>query len=368
VLVASGHQQDPEYQYKEDFVKKTAGMEQYEFETRDARRFKGCPLQGPSWDEVVWRETRGSSTGAVLESRSVKGVDTEELFKEIPDGPKTIKTTFWYEKQETPQLQRPKHVRKMTPKARHSMMAQVWQVTAVLLMEALTYSTIASQWGGAWMQKMYGTARPDVWEIFGGHAEISMQAWRAGWMALQPIDAVYGDDLKDKNQRKHVLETIRKTQPRLVIVEFPCTYWSNLTHLNFRSQERRRMLKKLQASEMIFLELAEQIARLQMANGDDFLLENPLCSAARKQSPIRRLEQDPETYIAISHMCRFGLRHPQNGRPLKKPTWWLTSAPEIAYALNKSCCCTPDAHGVCMGGYGDKACSSIHTPVGQGGA
>eukprot|EP00974_Lingulodinium_polyedra_P109314 10575611-Lingulodinium_polyedra.AAC.1 len=66
-----------------------------------------------------------------------------------------------------------------------------------------------------------------------------------------------------------------------------------------------------------------------MKHGDDFLLENPLASDARKQPVIQKLEKDSRTCSTVSHMCCFDLRHPKTGQWLKKPTWWLSNSPEI---------------------------------------
>ena len=101
---------------------------------------------------------------------------------------------------------------------------------------------------------------------------------------------------------------------------------------------------------MILLEFTEQIAEIRMRNGGDFLIENPLSSDARAQPPILRLEQSEDTYMAVSHMCRFGLKELGTQRLLKKPTWRLTSSPEIAAQLNRLCKCDLQRHphGECL--------------------
>ncbi len=54
--------------------------------------------------------------------------------------------------------------------------------------------------GNACTTRMYGSKRPDVIEVFGGHSEISMVASRQGWFAMQPFDQKYGTDLRDPDQ------------------------------------------------------------------------------------------------------------------------------------------------------------------------
>ena len=95
------------------------------------------------------------------------------------------------------------------------------------------------------MQRMHGTSRPDILEVFGGHAEVSVQAWKHGLLALQPVDIEYGTDLSSPDEREDLIASIRETQPRLVIVEFPCTLWSSLSRFNYRGSSGRQKLEGL---------------------------------------------------------------------------------------------------------------------------
>ena len=142
---------------------------------------------------------------------------------------------------------------------KQNVMTGVRHLAAVYLLEAVV--TLSAFWGGQWMSRMYGTSRPDVWEIFGGHAEISVQAWRQGWLAMQPIDKIYGADLLQQEQRREVLDCQRKLQPRLIVIQFPCTYWTSLTRINYRTPSRRQKLKQLRQQHMFFLTLCEQLSQ-----------------------------------------------------------------------------------------------------------
>ena len=93
---------------------------------------------------------------------------------------------------------------------------------------------------GSWAQRFYGTQRADIVEIFGGKAEISLQAYRQGWLTLQPYDIEYGCDLKDLVQRAELIGDLRRLRPRLAVVEFLCKKWCKLAVFNYhRSQARR---------------------------------------------------------------------------------------------------------------------------------
>ncbi len=76
---------------------------------------------------------------------------------------------------------------------------------------------------------------------------------------MQPRDIMYGDDFYDPDLRHQVLEEIQSQRPRLAVIEFPCGLWSNLTKLSYRSQERRRLLKKLRDQQRPFLDFTKQV-------------------------------------------------------------------------------------------------------------
>ena len=217
----------------------------------------------------------------------------------------------------------------------------------MFLLESVVMTNAARAWGGAWMERMHGTSRPDVLEVFGGHAEVSVQAWKHGLLALQPVDLEYGADLTRPAEREDLLDSIRETRPRLVIIEFPCTLWSSLSRMNYRGSSGRQRLEGLRREQRPFLQLTADIAHLQREAGDDFLVENPQNSEARKEKVIQELEEANWTWTTIGHMCRYGLRSPKDRKLLKKPTWWMSSSSEIIDELSLRCQCTKE-HGSCL--------------------
>lgn len=92
-------------------------------------------------------------------------------------------------------------------------------------------------------QKLFGDDRPDVVEIFGGAAEVSFQFSRRGWNVLQPLDLVYGFDLRDPKHREEVRNMLERERPRLAIVEYPCTLWTQLAATNYRSKQEDQILR-----------------------------------------------------------------------------------------------------------------------------
>ena len=217
----------------------------------------------------------------------------------------------------------------------------------------LASSQVASGVGKVF-ESVYGCDRPDVVEIFGGSAEVSLQFARRGWNVMQPVDVLYGVDLRDPQAREDVLKQLRKERPRLAIVEYPCRFWTKLTDTNFRTSQQKRRLAKLRKAEEPFLELCEDIFNEQMQRGDDALAENPLCSKSFNVPAMRRVLNHPNVYAGVGHGCRFGVRNCSNNKLVKKPTMWISSSPEICNALSLRC---PNRaghvchiHGECQGG------------------
>ena len=219
------------------------------------------------------------------------------------------------------------------------------QATAGIFLVSATMSLIGdacgifhNQCGGMLARRMYGTARPDILEVFGGNSEVSMQASRQGWFAMQPYDVLYGTNLRDGSQRAELRSDIARMQPRLVIVELPCTPWCGFKHVQAsKSQKARRQVRQQQLRDRPFLELAEDIFKDQLARGDHALLENPWNSMARKEPAIKRIEADKRCISAYCDQCMFNARHAESGLHIKKPTVFVCTSPEMAQELSRKC-------------------------------
>lgn len=219
---------------------------------------------------------------------------------------------------------------------------------AMCLLTATGIGTAASQAYG----RLY-SQRPDVLEVFSGSAEISYRFARWGWSPMEPIDEIYGTDLREESNRIQLLGWIRKYRPRLVVVAFPCKWWSPITNVGYSGPQAQRRLHAQRVRERPFLQLCEDIFDLQMELGGDALGENPLNSHAFHQPNIKRILSHPKVYSGVGHGCRFGIKHYHNGLLLKKPTLWFSTSYEICDELSLRCENEkhPDhhCHGTCMG-------------------
>ena len=238
---------------KPTFETVTDGLPSWSVDAKGATRYRAPTGDGPASGDVMWRRTCDTQTGQVLQDIYVQGLGHDDLYGDIPEAPRNITSTYWYladsdnttDTKHLADSASAKKTKRPSEGTRMNLMKGIRYVTAVFLLEAMVMSVAATAFAGNWSQAIYGTTRPDVVELFGGHAEISYQGWKQGWLALQPIDKIYGTDLFEPEQRRGCLEMIEQQQPRLAILEFPCTYWSQLTRTNYSTNSGKQKLKKL---------------------------------------------------------------------------------------------------------------------------
>ena len=132
----------------------------------------------------------------------------------------------------------------------------------------------------------------DLLEVFAGSAGTSSYWAEKGKRVSQPWDSLWGMNLRDPTVQQDLYHTIERDRPRLVLVGFPCRYWSPYTNINYRTDERKQELRRLRKRERCFLEVAEMCARMQMARGDQCVVENPWASYAWQEQRMLELGQD----------------------------------------------------------------------------
>ena len=208
-------------------------------------------------------------------------------------------------------------------------------------------------------------SRPDCLEIFAGRAEVSNCFSRWGWDTAEPVDILYGRDLRDLQVRQDILRWIEHHRPRLVTVAYPCKLWWPLTSIQYNTPQAKRRLHQLRKKDMPLLELCEEVFDLQIKQGSDALGENPLTSASFTAVPIANVLNHPDVYTAVGHGCRFGIAHAKSGKPLLKPTLWFSTSVEICDELGKRCwnetCPGHHEHDTCFGGAEVTAHAGVYT-------
>ena len=174
----------------------------------------------------------------------------------------------------------------------------------------------------------------DVLEIFSGRSIISMRANHWGLTAMQPYDIIFGQDLRVREQRRAVMETICKYKPRPAVIQFPCAVWSVLR--NCMRREDPSILEGLRQADRPFLTLTRDIFNEQTSRGDHAMAENPSTAA---RLPGRRHPSwsfDSAFRETTSNMCMFGMVG-KGGEPLFKLVRWVATHPRLIAAMDRHC-------------------------------
>ena len=102
-----------------------------------------------------------------------------------------------------------------------------------------------------------------------------------------------------------------------------------------------------------------------MQRNDEALGEKPLDSSSFSDQYISEILRDPQIFVGIGDGCRFGIKHPVSKFPLKKPTLWFSTSPEICYELGKRCG-KKHAYDLCLEGHAGRYTKEIADAMHRG--
>ncbi|CAE7731049.1 RE2 [Symbiodinium sp. CCMP2592] len=170
-------------------------------------------------------------------------------------------------------------------------------------------------------------------EVFAGTGQLTRRAKdRPGWRVLEPIDLNTGWDLSVPTCRASLLKLIEDQQPDLVTMapsSGPWSTWEALCEDADGLYERRRQ-------QLPLWKMLGDIWALQVRGRRLALVEQPAQSRAFELEWMRERE---DVTRAVVHLCRFGLRDPENHKPFKKTTILEVNNPIMAKDLVKGAYC-----------------------------
>ena len=183
-----------------------------------------------------------------------------------------------------------------------------------------------------------------VLEVFTWTLAITMVATTQGWIGREPV-ALPRWDLRQASDSTDALQYVARAQPDLLVVAWPSTAWSPLQYYNHEmTAERLDVLRSRQQPDRDdCLSFVREVIKLQRLQGRACLGENPSRSHAWHE-PYIQTAFDGEA-SGITHMCAFGLKHPESHLLLKKPTrlagtggrWWSVVRGAVRGAPNMFC-------------------------------
>ena len=175
-----------------------------------------------------------------------------------------------------------------------------------------------------------------LFEPFGGTFGVTRAGSSMfGWTNSQPLDVLDGHDLLTASGRHLLWRVLEEHEPYLVLIAFDCRLWTILRNLSpgkdwdcLRKTIGRKTLK-----------LVAAICRYQHGRGRYYLLENPQTSMAWVfEGILDRLKQFGGKKV-VGDQCAYGHRDRESGRPIKKPTGWMSNCEVRLNELGKRCQC-----------------------------
>jgi len=160
---------------------------------------------------------------------------------------------------------------------------------------------------------------------------------------LEPIDIIYGQDLKKKATRDEVWQILYETEPDLVTLSMPCGPWCQWMNMCDPDEvaDRRTL-------DMPLWRFARDVWDFQTRRGALAMTENPLGSEGLKLS---FMEKRPQLHRAKVAQCMFGLKDVISQKPHRKLTTLDANDPHFAHFLEEGgqCLHHPEEHQILEG-------------------
>ena len=152
-----------------------------------------------------------------------------------------------------------------------------------------------------------------VWkvvEVFTWTCMISLcAAERSNWSMMEPV-TLPGWNLLEEADRREALAYLAREDPDLLVLAWPCTFWSVLQEMGTKTEEQRRRLMENRMEQRTILNFVCEACQQQRARGGAVLGENPYTSRAwREEAIIHAFDGMGE---AVTDMCQYGLRKPKS--------------------------------------------------------
>ena len=147
-------------------------------------------------------------------------------------------------------------------------------------------------------------------------------------------------------KREKARRLIREQKPLFLVGSPMCTAWCTWQRLN---QLRRspEICRRERVKARLHLDFVMELYKEQVAGGRFFLHEHPDSAGSWEEACCKEVLELPDVSRVVADQCQydnrvtFGL---QKGMPVKKPTGFMSNAPELLEKLRARCL---GRHGQC---------------------
>ncbi len=299
----------------------------------DCFAFRTTRLSGPAWSAVVARETFDDDTGECLEPRrAMIGLKGKELHEPL-DKVRRLRANLYFD----PRLiadreDRQRLIQHESVNAVEAIneMPTPDDVNEAMVMSGRLKRQLRQQLKVAIQFERRG-GRLLVSELF-SPARLTAEARRRGLPAGSSFDIVTGCDLLKSENQERTRVKLAVEDPLYLMLSPPCTdmgpfSYINQTRLSDWMQRKRRAIR--------LWTFACRCGIDQVKRGGYVVLEHPLRSWAWRLACTKELLK--HLHCVRGDSCAHGLRDPDTGTPILKPTRWATNDEVLRTALARRC-------------------------------
>lgn len=176
-------------------------------------------------------------------------------------------------------------------------------------------------------------------EVFAGSATLTKIARdRDGWQTTEPVDLIYGQDLRNRCTQRELMKLIKELEPDLITMSPRCGPWtSQFQRLNPNLDKIMEGRKE----DIPLWRFCREIWDEQTKHGRLALTENPYQSEALN---LDFMMARPQLNRAKVPQCAFGLRDRINGKPHQKYTAFDVNDTGMCEALMLGAICRHQPH------------------------
>ena len=116
--------------------------------------------------------------------------------------------------------------------------------------------------------------------------------------------------------------------------------WQSLNEARALSTEQAARLRNARAQSEVHIEFVASLYQEQIDCGRYFLHEHPRWATSWALKAIENVKNNPTVGMSVADQCQYGAevqRGPKVGRPIKKPSGFMSNAPKLLEQLDRLC-------------------------------
>ena len=184
----------------------------------------------------------------------------------------------------------------------------------------------------------YDKGVKQFWEVYAGQSNLSRAMADLGY-EVTTFDLTSGWNFEKAHHRREFFRLLRKVCPDFIWLAPPCTIWSPLQSLTFRTEEQLYALQcERDYQEHVHLKFTDRVFHEQCREDRDAGVEQPQRALSWKTSTFQNMVT--RGHLAHLDQCAYGAMLPDDQgvmTPIKKPTSLCLTSPTLADELSWQC-------------------------------